>query len=212
MKFKKRNVSLPVRRLGGLVGFLIAITLGLQPPAQVEAKTESPWKPNERVPGYADETYTPFIVADQDHYVHAFATQWTGSGVRNGVVYRKWSLEAGWTTPVDILLSPIESDAVIQGVYLDPTGMFHLLFFSGERTRKYIYYSQARVEEAASARAWSTPTIIGTQAIDPRKFGGDLLRQYRRRGGVLRVLHRFGFNLVQSGNGIPDPRLAQCSL
>ena len=167
MKVTKQVVSLPIRRLGGLVGFLIVLSLGLQTPAQVEAKTESPWKPNERVPGYADETYTPFIVADRDHYVHAFATQWTGSGFRNGVVYRKWSLEEGWTTPVDILLSPMDSDAVIQGVYLDSTGMFHLLFYSGERTSKYIFYSQARVEKAASARAWSTPTIIGTQAIEP---------------------------------------------
>lgn len=167
MKFKKQTFSLPVRWLAGLAGLLIAVTLSVQPLTPVKAKTESPWKPNERVPGYANETYTPFIVADRDHYVHAFATQWTGTGMRNGIVYRKWSLEEGWTTPVDILLSPIESDAAIQGVYLDSTGMFHLLFFSGERTKKYIYYSQARVEKAASARAWSIPTIIGTQAIDP---------------------------------------------
>lgn len=167
MKVYTRGLARPGRLFFSVTAFFIAAVLCLPSATNVQADTESPWKPNERVPGYADETYTPFLVADRDRYVHAFASQWTGFGLQSGVVYRKWSLEEGWTTPVDILLSPVGSDAVIQGVFLSSDGLFHLLFYSGDRNNKNIYYSQARIEDAASARGWSSPTVIGTQAIEP---------------------------------------------
>ena len=37
----------------------------------VQADGVGQWAPDARVPGYLDDTFTPFLVADQDKTVHA---------------------------------------------------------------------------------------------------------------------------------------------
>ena len=37
------------------------------------------WSPQQRIPGYSDDTEPPFLIADQNHIVHAFTSQWLTS-------------------------------------------------------------------------------------------------------------------------------------
>src|SRR5574342_185110 len=72
-----------------------------------QAKSAYQWRADQKVPGYLDDTFTPFLIADQNRTVHAFASQWINDGGRRrqAIVYRRWSLAGGWTRPVDGLLA-----------------------------------------------------------------------------------------------------------
>ena len=71
------------------------------------AQGSNEWSPAMRVPGYLDDTFTPYLMADRSGIVHAFANQWVDDdhGLL-AVVYRQWTINRGWTPPVDILLLP----------------------------------------------------------------------------------------------------------
>ncbi|MFN8385345.1 MAG: sialidase family protein [Anaerolineales bacterium] len=158
----------PSRRIFlDIIAVIIIAMMALAPPqAKVNAQGESPWAPDQRIPGYVDDTYTPVLVADNNGMVHAFASQRSGDGNPVGVVYRTWSLETGWTSPVDILLAPRE-DAAVQSAFLDSFGIMHVVFFGSDLGGADIYYSRAPVGSADSSQAWSAPTVIGDSAIQP---------------------------------------------
>jgi hypothetical protein len=127
----------------------------------VKADKDRQWAPDARVPGYLDDTFTPYLVADQNETVHAFASQWIDDGDRRlAIVYRKWSLSGGWTRPIDIILPP-SGDAQILGVFLDSSDWIHIVFMNGERRDAAIYYSSAPAINAELVSAWSTPVMIG---------------------------------------------------
>jgi len=150
-----------------LVQIFIGLIVILFNAPQVKAQKINQWMPDERVPGYLDGTFTPFLLADQNRTVHAFASQWVGDENRHlAIVYRQWSLMGGWTKPVDILLSPIE-EARIQGAFLDSSGIMHLIFWGGSSRDAYIFYSKAPVEKADISSAWSEPIAIGERAVEP---------------------------------------------
>jgi hypothetical protein len=115
------------------------------------------------------EMSPPILVADQNRTVHAFSSQWInlndGSSVK-AIVYNQWSIDYGWTEPVDILLSPIK-EARITDAHLDQKGMMHVNFFGGDGTTANIYYSRAPVDSVDNAQAWSAPVIVGDNASDP---------------------------------------------
>ncbi len=140
----------------GLVVFVIHV------PA-IEAQSETPWTPDQKVPGYSDNTHiTPFLVADQNGVVHIFAVQTVGNEDRIlALVCRQWNQERGWTIPIDILL-PL-GDARIIGVFLDSKEIMHLVFCGAAN----IYYSNAQVSRANNVSAWSLPEVVGLGAIDP---------------------------------------------
>lgn len=144
---------------------LLAITSGV---LSVKAQTVGQWALDQKVAGYLDDTFTPFLVADQNRTVHAFASQWVGpEGDRQlAIVYRQWSLTGGWTKPVDILLSP-NGDARIQSAFIDASGMIHLIFWGGDSKNANIYYSHAPVTSADLSAAWSEPVIVGEKALEP---------------------------------------------
>ena len=160
MTMKSRLLSI------GCITFAILFAgLGYKP---VGAETGYGWLPDEKVPGYLDDTYTPFLLADHNRSVHAFTSQWVkeNDARRLAIVYRQWSLLGGWTRPVDIILSPIGGDANFLGAYIDPSDMMHVIFASTEAiTRKtYVYYSSALATNADWAPAWSTPALVGDGA------------------------------------------------
>lgn len=150
----------------GTFAYLICGALITQPVIQAMAQADNPWMPDQRIPGYRDDTYTPFLLADQNGYVHAFASQVSSDGSPVGIVYRKWSLSTGWTSPIDILLSP-SGDAIVQSAFLDSAGMIHLVFYSSDAAEGYIYYSSAYVGSADSITAWLPPMIVVDNAIPP---------------------------------------------
>ncbi len=132
----------------------------------VQAQPAYQWASNRKVPGYLDDTFTPFLLAGQNQTVYAFTSQWINDGSRRlAVVYRKWSLAGGWTRPVDILLAST-GNATFLGAFLDASDTIHIIFAQGENRNVDIYYSFARAETADSVSAWSTPVLIGPGVSD----------------------------------------------
>jgi len=132
---------------------------------EVRADTGSEWSSDAHVPGYLDDTFTPFLLADQNRTVHAFASQWVADGSRKAIVYRQWSLEGGWTKPVDIILSST-GDADFLGAYLDTSDQIHVIFDAPVGLNTAIYYSSAPAASADWAPAWSTPILVGDDSAD----------------------------------------------
>jgi hypothetical protein len=137
-------------------------------PVRVKAQNDQ-WSSPQTIPGYPLDTWPPILVADQNRAVHAFSSQWIkdadGKQIR-AIVYNMWTIENGWTTPVDILTAPM-NEARLTDVYLDGNGIFHLVFFGGNDISADIYYSKAPAFAADDPRAWSPPIIIGENAGDP---------------------------------------------
>lgn len=134
--------------------------------SRVSAQIPNQWQSDERVPGYLDNTLTPYMVVDRNRTVHVFASQIVNEEtLQRAIVYRQWSLAGGWTKAVDILLSPT-GDAVIQGAFLDNKGMIHVIFWGGTAENAHIYYSKSPVQTAGSGFSWSQPVIIGNLSVE----------------------------------------------
>lgn len=133
---------------------------------QASAQNQAQWQPDQRVPGYLDNTFTPYMVADQNRTVHVFASQIINEfTLQRAVVYRQWSLAGGWTKTTDILVSP-SGDAIVQGAFLDAQGMLHVIFWGGDPENANIYYSKAPAQSAGASSAWSRPIIIGGTSVE----------------------------------------------
>jgi hypothetical protein len=134
----------------------------------IQGLAQSTWSPIERIPGYADDTLPPYMVADHNRTVHAFSSQWMGdkNNLRYAIIYSKWSLDNGWTLPVDVILSPVK-EARVEGVLLDVTNVFHLIFFGGEDPTGNIYYTRAVASKVGQVSGWSEPVLIGKNALTP---------------------------------------------
>lgn len=149
---KIKNISLLL--------IVLLVSMGVSP-VVVNANGTGGWSSDARVPGYLDDTFTPFLVADQNRTVHAFTSQWINDGSRRmAVVYRQWSLSSGWTRPVDIILASA-GDAQILGVFLDSLDKMHIIFMVGEAGGTSVFYSSAPASNADLATAWSTPILVG---------------------------------------------------
>lgn len=154
------------------------------------------WSVPRTIPGYQLNAITPLLVADQNQTVYAFSSQMINNGFGGEVrviIYNQWTLEDGWTAPVDIILSPIK-EARLTDVQLDSKGVFHLIFWGGDNTDANIYYSTASVFHANNANGWSKPIIIGRNAGDPE----NAVMIIDERGDALYVL----YNGRQVGNGL----------
>jgi hypothetical protein len=160
------------------------------------------WSPQQQIPGYKPVTLPPYLIADQNHTIHAFAAQQVGDeGNQIGIIYSQWTLEQGWTFPVDILLSPFKNRALMLAGFLDQRDIMHVIFFGGDNTGANIYYSRAPAVYAGRASAWSAPSIIGEGALTPENgaLAGD-------DEGNLVILfsgnqHGNGLYAVYSGDG-----------
>lgn len=130
----------------------------------VKADDVGRWSPDARVPGYLDDTFTPFLLADQNRTIHAFASQWVVNESRRlAIVHRQWSLTGGWTRPVDILLAPT-GDAHLLGAFLDTSDKMHLIFLAGGTGNIAVYYSNTLAASVDVATSWSVPVVVGKSA------------------------------------------------
>lgn len=117
------------------VSFVVGLLILSANISQVLAQNPNQWQPDERVPGYLDNTFTPYMVVDQNRTVHVFASQVMNEKTfQLAIVYRQWSVAGGWTKATDILLSP-SGNAVIQGAFLDQQGFVHVIFWGGTARR-----------------------------------------------------------------------------
>lgn len=125
------------------------------------------WSPQERIPEYEDITEEPpFLVADRNRTVHAFNSQSVlldEDTSPKAVVYRQWTLEGGWTKPIDILLNPGGNDLELMDVYFDQVASEVYLVL---QMKDEILYSKAPLSKAGQAPGWSTPTRVGGAAED----------------------------------------------
>ncbi len=151
----------------GLVFLFLAINQQLNP-FTIKLQDDQ-WSTPQTIPLYHPETWPPVLVADQNRTIHAFSSQWinedNGEALRV-IFYNQWSLEQGWTIPVDIIISP-KKEARITDAHLDKNGMLHVVFWGGDNTGADIYYSKAPALIADNARAWSLPIVLGENAGDP---------------------------------------------
>lgn len=125
------------------------------------------WTKHERVPGYADLTEPPILLADSNRNVYAFASQFVGeSNPQLAIHFSKWSADIGWSTPVDVILSPTEQ-ARIMAATLEPDGWINLIFFGGDDLAASIYFTRSPASGAEHAPNWETPKLIGKNAVTP---------------------------------------------
>jgi hypothetical protein len=144
--------------LGCSIYILLVASVGLP----IEAVGLFSWLPAKYIPLYDDE-YPPFLVADQNRTVHAFNSQQMENG-DVAILYRTWSVEMGWSLPVDVLL-PNTIRFALQGVFLDDAGVFHMVYFRENRPgHGEFLYSKALALEAMNAHSWSVPVIIAEEA------------------------------------------------
>ena len=159
----------------------------------VSASQGSQWQPDQRVSGYLDDTFTPYLLADQNRTVHAFASQRLSDQLADhAIVYRKWTLANGWTLPIDVIALP-QGDAQIQGAFLDANGVIHIIFWGGSPRDAHIYYSYVFISDADRGPAWSPPVIIGEKAagIGSAYLAGD------GKGNLVVI-----YSGVRDGNGV----------
>lgn len=137
------------------------------------AQQSTQWAPQAQIPGYADDTVPPFMVADQNKTVHAFTSEWIGEGdidlgeKQRVIYYSKWTKADGWSDPIDVILPPKRGQAFVQGVFLDPKGLIHLMFVSGDDTEAGVYHVTAPATDAGRATAWSKPQLLDEKTIMP---------------------------------------------
>lgn len=155
-----------------VVGFLLLL-LGTVVQIAVAQSSTNQWTEPQAVWGYEDEAEPPFLVADQARTVHALNSRQIDLGI--DITYRRWTLDHGWTVPVDVILSPEKDIARLRGVVLDDEGYLHLVFYGGDELGASIYYTYAPDALADRATAWATPQLIGDQAgpVSDAAFVGD---------------------------------------
>lgn len=124
------------------------------------------WSRPDRIPGYAADTRTPYLVADQNQTIHAFASVRTDP-TEMVIVYSQWKNAIGWTSPIDILLDPMFDQAQIMGAFLDQSGMVNVIFIGGNDQNAAVFYSKAPLVQAGRAASWSRLNLIGEHASSP---------------------------------------------
>jgi hypothetical protein len=165
--------------------FSIVVAIALAVPARVETVfgqdapvvippvTGRGWAPVVPIPRYDPDALPPVLIADQDRTVHALVTLPLSDDPEDpgskelGIFYHRWTQQDGWTTPNDIMLTPVKLQARVKSAFLDNSGTIHMVFYGGDEQEAYTYYTWASAIDAASAQAWAPPVAIGPNAIAP---------------------------------------------
>ena len=131
------------------------------------------WAIAKPIPFY-DDIRPPIMIADQNQTVHAFNSENLPDD-RKAVFYRTWKLNSGWSQPVDILIPQPTIGSPLQGVFLDKSNYFHMIYYLGSIYRGDIYYSKAWLPEASSALGWSSPKKVaeGAYPLPDAAITGD---------------------------------------
>ena len=123
------------------------------------AQAINQWAPPQPIPDYVN-LRAPILVADQNKTVHAFYNE-PLDRTTDVFYYRKWNLEQGWTQQIDFMMVLLSVNNPIQSVFLDHSGMFHLIYHGDLDTDGNIYYTRAPAYQAERATSWSKPLLIG---------------------------------------------------
>lgn len=141
----------------------------MMPSADLQAQSPLPqWTEPRRITGVADEVANFRLIPDHNGQVHLFWSQRSAAGP--SIYHATWDGTV-WSTPVDILISPIGGESRFGDALIDEMGMVHLVFYGGDITNGHVYYTRSHVTEAGTAHGWSAPRDIaggasGSTAID----------------------------------------------
>ncbi len=145
---------------------LTAFVLSAGRPTAVQGAAVMPytWPAPQRIPEYYDMLRAPILVADRNRTVYAFDLERSGTQ-SYALMLRTWTIAAGWSTPVDVMLPAFLGIAPeLQGVYLGDDGILRVTYYGGTQTEGSIFYSQAYASEAASSLVWSEAVPVGDNA------------------------------------------------
>jgi hypothetical protein len=147
----------------GLIIIATVFLLTLIPAGRASVQALSAWNTPEWIPGLIDTGLNPVIFSDPTGKMHVFNSQWVGENY--SILYTQWSVGVGWTEPVDIIRSP-NSQARLCGAFVDNTGNVNLIFWGGIGASADIYFTHAPLGLAGKSTAWSSPKLIGRNAIE----------------------------------------------
>jgi hypothetical protein len=125
-------------------------------------------------------------VSDASGAVHLFFVDGYRSNrdlADRAVIYMRRDKE-GWSTPVDVLVSPSQTEIHLNAVDVDAKGFLHLLWSDAQT----LYHSTAHVGQASKAPGWQTASVLdgaapfADMAPDPK--------------GTLHVLARPNFGTI----------------
>ena len=143
---------------------LISGVAGTAQIARSQVILDTRWSPQAKIPNYEIDTETaPMLIADRNKTVHAFNTQpfnLFDFNSQEGIYYRRWTAEAGWTQPIDIIVNRGGGQIALQGVFLDEEDTVHMIF---QQDFTSLFYTWAPLLEAGNAGAWSRPVLIAEQ-------------------------------------------------
>lgn len=134
------------------------------------AQTATGWSQPEVISSEGEWASSPTLVADATGAVHAF---WMSqprdqSDAASGIAYSRLQ-DGQWSTPVEVMFSPGNRDALFPRAAIDATGRLHL-FWSSTDQGPYgpLYHSWAPASNAADARQWQPAYLIadGTYQSD----------------------------------------------
>ncbi len=148
-----------------------ALILGLFSTTSFLAAAQSSpfdWSYPQRITQGQDQISEPFLVADQSGLLHLF---WSPYSSDFQSLYYSQSDGKSWSEPVDIF-----SESRISGpsAVVDSKGIIHLIWGDGLA----IYYSQAPVDQATSARSWMPSITIASGFSHARILVDDQDRLY----------------------------------
>lgn len=147
--------------LSALMLFFSTATAALASPSAQEL---AHWSEPMRIPEYHNPLSPPKLAAGRDGTVHAFELGGRG-GVEFAIYHREWTLDAGWSRPVDILLPPFLGVAPsLQDVLLTSDDELLLIFYAGGQEGGDLYLSSANVASANTSVAWSQPVALNAEA------------------------------------------------
>jgi hypothetical protein len=119
------------------------------------------WSNLEKIPEYFDGTEEPpYLIADQDHVVHAFNSQpldLRNNASPKAIFYRKWTMENGWTLPNDVLYDDNAGSIELVDVVSDQSYTVHLVL---QRNSRDLYYVYNQLAMAGTPASWSSPILI----------------------------------------------------
>jgi hypothetical protein len=143
---------------------MLFIGLSFAVPVPSVALPPYQWSTPRQIPEYYDLLEPPQMVSDQNRTVHAFNMETMDNG-GFAIMYRRWSLEQGWSSPVDVILPTYMGVAPdLLDVILDADGYFHLVFFGGTQQDNAIYYTSVLARDAENSNRWQKPVIVTSEA------------------------------------------------
>jgi hypothetical protein len=158
-------VLVPAGRSKFVSAITIAFLLLAGSISNSNAQSANFWSEQRKIPDYfAVAQQPPYMVADQNHTIHAFNSQPLDLEAEvspKALYYRQWREESGWTYPNDIILDENGRDVEVLDVASDSSGVVYLIF---QKDFQSIYFTYATLADAGKSTAWAASVQIAEES------------------------------------------------